>query len=148
MNLRLASLDVLKQPNQAGTWTLYFDGGCKPNPGFGYGSWELVEGDGNVYSCRCRIEFGAGKTNNQAEWLALLDGLVTMASDDLRPERLRIMSDAVLVVNQLSGRWKCKSPVMRELRDMCIDVLVTDMPGMPWTIHWHSRVHNVARFGH
>jgi ribonuclease HI len=52
-------------------------------------------------------------TNNQAEYLALIEGL--KAVKDWNPDRLEIYLDSKLVVEQVSGRWKVKEPDLKEL---------------------------------
>jgi ribonuclease HI len=52
-------------------------------------------------------------TNNQAEYEALIEGLKAVA--DWSPDRLEILLDSKLVVEQVNGRWKVKEPELQQL---------------------------------
>ena len=52
-------------------------------------------------------------TNNQAEYHALIEGL--KAVREWKPERLEILLDSKLVVEQVKGAYKIKEPVLRQL---------------------------------
>jgi ribonuclease HI len=101
--------------------TLYFDGGSRGNPGPTYGSY-LIKSPGLPTSPVKRFSWGSG-TNNEAEYRSLISGLrgllSTLHEHDLDPAgiRLRVAGDSSLVLNQLAGEWKVKSPRMRELLD-------------------------------
>lgn len=53
------------------------------------------------------------KTNNEAEYLALIDGLNLVA--EWNPDRLEVFLDSELVVNQLSGKYKVKKAELQPL---------------------------------
>jgi ribonuclease HI len=101
--------------------TLIFDGGSKGNPGPTYGSY-LVKGAGLPKSRVVRLSWGRG-TNNEAEYRSLISGMKGLLQQlnrhDIDPAtvRLRLAGDSSLVLNQLAGVWKIKSPRMRELHD-------------------------------
>ena len=54
------------------------------------------------------------KTNNEAEYHALIEGLKAVA--DWKPDRVELYLDSKLVVEQMEGRYKIKKP---ELQDLC-----------------------------
>jgi ribonuclease H / adenosylcobalamin/alpha-ribazole phosphatase len=60
-------------------------------------------------------------TNNQAEYLALIDGLKAVA--DWKPDRLEVYLDSKLVVEQVNGRWKVKEPELKELHRQATELL-------------------------
>jgi len=98
---------------------LIFDGGSVGNPGDSYGSfrWKIAEGK---LSPPSRRRFGHG-TNNQAEYMALIDGLKALISElssaNLDPDdiALEIRGDSRLVLKQLAGEWKVKNAALRKL---------------------------------
>ena len=53
------------------------------------------------------------KTNNEAEYEALIEGL--KAVSEWKPDRLEIFLDSKLVVEQVNGRWKVKEERLRSL---------------------------------
>lgn len=88
--------------------TLFFDGGCRPNPG----RMELavvVRGAAHV-----RTDLGEGD-NNEAEWLALLHAVDLAVAADA--EDVLFVGDSVLVVEQASGRWPCRSAHLQSYLD-------------------------------
>lgn len=87
---------------------IYFDGGCKPNPGMMEAAIVVVYGPGKHEARHERLEYG---TNNEAEWLAALWGL--MRAQELGLETVVLKGDSQLVVNQAQGKWSCKK---RELQ--------------------------------
>lgn len=97
----------------------YFDGSAKPNPGKmtigGYikdPNRKIV----NQYSSK----LGHG-TNNEAEYLSLID-LLNKAID-LDIKKIRLYGDSALVVNQVNRTWKAKDKRMRAFRDEVIHLL-------------------------
>jgi len=120
--------------------TLYFDGLCGPvNPGgiACYG-WLLLQ-DGKEIAQGNGVEArGPKATNNMAEWSALLYGLRAAAA--LRPERLEIRGDSLLVINQLTGGWRMNAVHLLPYRNRCLDLL----RGCQWQARWVPREENVA----
>lgn len=144
-------------------FNIYFDGGCKPNPGQCYGSYEIDAPSLHV-SRRGRvpfnvkgslIQFGFG-TNNLAEYWAMTAALKRLyheskhgwlAEEGFVPSRftLTIHSDSKLLVEQMNGRWKIKLAHMVEAYDEARLVL---KEFGHWKLIWKPRNQNVVRFGH
>ena len=83
---------------------LFFDGGCRPNPGR---MSVAVVARGKAY---VETDMGVG-TNSDAEWLALLHAMEvarTLGADDLV-----LLGDSMLVVTQANGTAKCRGPVLQ-----------------------------------
>jgi ribonuclease HI len=53
------------------------------------------------------------RTNNQAEYQALIDGLKAVA--EWKPDRLEIYLDSKLVVEQVNGTYRVKKPELQPL---------------------------------
>ncbi len=131
-------------PTRLRTFTIYFDGGCEPNPGHRYGSYEVwIDGERVRRNIRTDLGFG---TNNEAEYMALELCLSELLAEIAGvPACVRIFSDSMLVVCQVSGKWRCKNPRMRAIRDS----IVQKLDGfVAWKIEWRGRESNVRRFGH
>ena len=96
----------------AGGWiTAHCDGGSRGNPGpAGYGA-VLVDGTGLPLAELS--EFLGIRTNNYAEYSGLL-AVLQWALDNGQP-RVRVISDSLLMVNQIKGRYKVGSPDLRPL---------------------------------
>jgi probable phosphoglycerate mutase len=128
---------------------LIFDGGSLGNPGDGYGSFVLVDRTG--YDTHQQMRFGPNRTNNQAEYRTLIEGLkaalALAATNGWDPAKtsLRVRTDSQLVVNQVNGRWKVKHENMKPLCSMA-QKLITRFGR--WDLGWHSRDNSVALLGH
>jgi ribonuclease HI len=101
----------------ADTVTVYTDGGARGNPGPAAIGGVILAGDGDRASgAETLEEFSAyigEKTNNQAEYAALLAGLERAAK--YTDVTVRCVLDSELVVKQLNGQYKVKSPELKKL---------------------------------
>lgn len=78
---------------------LWFDGGCRPNPG----ALETAVVTGG--KAHLRMDCGTGD-NNDAEWLALLYALELAQAAGARD--VVLLGDSAMIVHQAVGRWPCK----------------------------------------
>jgi ribonuclease HI len=93
------------------TLTLHFDGGSRGNPGpAGIGVVLLDEHGEPVYELG---EFLGRCTSNFAEYTALIRGLA--AAKILKASKVSIKADSELVVRQINGIYKVKSPDLKPL---------------------------------
>ena len=79
---------------------LFFDGGCRPNPG--PIECAVVRKGVTHY----RHDLGEG-TNNDAEWLAAIHALEIAELEGDRD--ITLLGDSTLVVTQASGKARCRS---------------------------------------
>ena len=94
-----------------GNFKIYVDGGAKGNPGPAGIGIIIVDEKGNVIK---EISEGIGiKTNNQAEYLALIKGLEEGLKFNL--ENVDFFLDSELVVRQLKGIYKIKNKELQKL---------------------------------
>ena len=84
---------------------IYFDGGCRPNPGL---METAVVARGITYH---RPDCGQGNSND-AEWLALIHGAEVALQMGQRD--VVLLGDSAVVVGQANGIVKCKSSVLQE----------------------------------
>jgi len=98
---------------------VYIDGASSGNPGPCGAACVVQTPDGQTVLDRARA-FGPA-TNNVAEYQALLLGLETAAK--LRPRRLTIRSDSQLLVRQVAGRYKVRSPHLKPLHRKALAML-------------------------
>lgn len=93
-------------------WKLYIDGASRNNPGpAGVGIY-LLKNDKLAVKKGCYI---GTKTNNQAEYMALLLGLFYAKKYICSNDLLLIISDSQLLVRQLEGSYKVKNPELMTL---------------------------------
>jgi ribonuclease HI len=138
----------------SGKAEIYFDGGCRGNPGQKYGSCH-VKLDGQEIVKRSRVDFGFG-TNNEAEFNALklaLDEAVRSFQEkaiELKSLSLVIETDSTIVRNRLVVKNVIfkkypSSQRMFALANECLGVM--NRFGK-FQVIWKGRANNVERFGH
>jgi ribonuclease HI len=100
-------------------YVLRTDGGARGNPGPAGAGFVLENPDGTV-ACRGGRFLGSA-TNNVAEYEALIWGLTTALNRTASP--LIVLSDSELVVRQVSGAYKVKSPSLRPLHAKAVELM-------------------------
>ncbi|HKC19699.1 MAG TPA: ribonuclease HI family protein [Candidatus Dormibacteraeota bacterium] len=95
------------------------DGAARGNPGPA-GLGVLIE-DENGMRLRALHRWLGTMTNNQAEYHALIEGL--KAVRDWKPDRLEILLDSKLVVEQVNGAYKTKEPELQKLHAEAVRLL-------------------------
>jgi ribonuclease HI len=115
---------------------LYFDGACRKKDIY---ASEGITGIGvHIIGIKNFIYTGKSsdtydtyentgiKTNNQAEYLALIEGLRILLQVSIPKNTIiNIYGDSLLVVNQVSGLWKCKSDNLTRLNINAKQLLYT-----------------------
>ncbi len=103
-------------------WELYVDGAARNNPGPAGAGFYLIK-DG-VPAEKQGMYLGK-KTNNQAEYLALLLGLY-YAQRHMQPgDMLTIKADSQLMVRQIQGVYKVKNPELARIYTVIKSLLDT-----------------------
>ncbi len=102
-------------------YKIFTDGGSRGNPGRAAGAFV-------VFSSQDDLIFEEGKffglkTNNEAEYLAVLESLKWLANNQQEVEAVNWYLDSKLVVEQLEGNWKTKDVRMQVLKDQCFKFL-------------------------
>jgi ribonuclease HI len=112
---RLSS-HVRSQTAPGEKFTIHVDGGSRGNPGPGGIGVVILGSDGQVVE---EITESIGRcTSNEAEYQALLRGI--RRAKDLGARDLTIKSDSELLVKQLNGVYRIKSP---NLLPLCREVM-------------------------
>jgi len=115
---------------------LYTDGGSRGNPGPAAAGFVLTDRHRHVYLAQA---FFLGEaTNNIAEYTALLKGL--QAARQMNVEKVLIRSDSELMVRQVKGEYKVKSPGLAAIYSQCMELLCAHFPG--WKIEHIPREQN------
>jgi ribonuclease HI len=93
------------------TLRLRTDGASRGNPG--PAAVGVVIEDEHGTRLRTFHRYIGKKTNNEAEYQALIDGLKAVA--EWNPDRLEIYLDSKLVVEQVNGTYRVKKPELQPL---------------------------------
>tara|TARA_Y100000588_G_scaffold395157_1_gene520588 strand:+ start:850 stop:1350 length:501 start_codon:yes stop_codon:yes gene_type:complete len=106
--------------NDPKIWKLYTDGASRNNPGPSGIGFCLKNGDKTV----CEQGFYIGKkTNNQAEYTALLVGIF-FAQEFVKPsDTLAIYSDSQLLIRQMNGQYRVKDGQLKKLQEIAYNLL-------------------------
>ena len=84
---------------------IYIDGAARGNPGESGIGVLIKETDDKNREVK---KYLGTKTNNQAEYTALITALES--AEDLKNRPVRVFTDSLLVANQINGLWKVKHP--------------------------------------
>jgi len=106
--------------NASSIWKLYTDGASRCNPGPSGIGFSLLEGDNVV----CEQGFFVGtKTNNQAEYMALLVGIFFAKEFMQQSDTLAIFADSQLLIRQMNGQYRVRDPQLQIMQKMAKDLL-------------------------
>ena len=101
-------------------WHLYVDGAARNNPGpAGAGIYIAKLGEPVVK----QGYFLGSKTNNQAEYMALILGICHAAELMSAHDTLKIFSDSELLIKQINGIYSVKNPQLRILHGRAKKIL-------------------------
>jgi ribonuclease HI len=90
---------------------LYTDGAARGNPGPAAAGFRILKSREELLFEHA--ESLGNRTNNQAEYTALISGL--KACHAYTRNRVRVGSDSELMVNQMRGAWQVRHPELRRL---------------------------------
>src|SRR5574337_1869114 len=98
-------------PAEKGPYTLNVDGASRGNPGKAGAGGVIRDPEGRVVK-RLKKYLGV-MTNNGAEYQALIMGL--KAASEMGVGSIKILSDSELLVKQLKGEYRVKSPDLKQI---------------------------------
>ena len=99
--------------------TVFTDGASRGNPGHA-GAGVVIE-DGKGMRLAGRYRYLGTLTNNQAEYLALIEGL--KAVERWQPEELHVRMDSNLLVEQIKGVYRVKNADLKPLHERAMSML-------------------------
>jgi len=99
---------------------LFTDGCSKGNPGMAAGGILILNSNEDIVLSK-KIFLGNKKTNNEAEYLTMLEGLVTAKKMGIK--RIKIFSDSQLVVRQIRGAYKIKKETLKKINKKIMEIL-------------------------
>ena len=98
-------------------WELFVDGASRGNPGASGAGIYFRHGTQSIAK---RGYFLGKKTNNEAEYLALLIGLF-VAKKYGDSSSIHVYSDSQLLIRQLNGEYKVRKPELQKLHKLVTD---------------------------
>lgn len=101
-----------------GEVTVTFDGASRGNPGRSAAAYVIHDRDGVV---KRDAEVIGEATNNEAEYVALLRGLIDVR--DMGFEVVEAVGDSELVVRQVDGDWRCRAKNLKPLYDEIREII-------------------------
>lgn len=106
------SSDTRHVARKKDVWTLYIDGASRNNPGPSGAGIHLLKNGESIE----RLGYYLGtKTNNQAEYFALLLGMLMLKKYAHIDDDAIVISDSQLLVKQLKGEYRVKDPILKIL---------------------------------
>lgn len=105
---------------QSVSWKLFIDGASRKNPGLAGAGIYLLKNDMPFLK---QGFFLGHKTNNQAEYLALVLGIFFSKKHVPQDETLYIFSDSELLIKQCKGEYTVKSDQLKQLFKIALKLL-------------------------
>ncbi len=99
---------------------VYIDGGSRGNPGNAAIGFVVYRDGSEIYRLGKKIGV---TTNNRAEYTALIEALKYLLRTADNNEKITIISDSELIVNQINGKYKVKSRSIAPLYKEAIGLL-------------------------
>jgi len=114
--IKTTNNQLLKVYPSSTEFILKFDGCSKGNPGSA-GIGAVIYKNGIEYWASCKY-LGDKKTNNEAEYSALILGLENAIEQKIT--KLSVCGDSLLVINQINGVYKVKNENLFKLYEKAI----------------------------
>jgi ribonuclease HI len=100
---------------------VYTDGASRNNPGKSASGYIVL--DQNDAQLLGKSFYNGIKTNNEAEYLAIIAALVAAAHEYGYNVQVNLYSDSMLVINQLKGEFRVKSHELKKLHGEAVALL-------------------------
>lgn len=101
-------------------WRLCIDGAARNNPGPA-GAGAVIYKNGKIFE---KHGFFLGsRTNNQAEYMALIIGIYYVKKQYNEADHVEIVSDSQLLVRQFNGEYRIKHPELKPLHMLANNML-------------------------
>jgi ribonuclease HI len=111
--------------------SIYTDGGSRGNPGIsGFGVVVLNESNQVIHKIS---KFIGIKTNNEAEYSALLEALVWVRDHQGEFSSVKFFADSQLLIRQINGHYKVKAANIKPLYQLALSTLAEIH--LPCTFH-------------
>ena len=123
-----------------------FDGGAKPNPGKGYGSYNIrVDGNDEPFYGASEEFYGDNLTINQTEYIAFTRGCEKALELLGRNCNVKLIGDSELVLKQITGEYRVRDEKLIPLNQKLMDRL---SGFKSYSVQHRPREQSVEEFGH
>ena len=123
-----------------------FDGGAKPNPGKGYGSYNIrIDGNDKPIHGESEKFYGDNLTSNQSEYIAVTRGCEKIKELFGNNCKIHIVGDSELVLKQISGEYRVRNEKLIPLNQKLMDYL---KEFNSYSVQHRPREQSVEEFGH
>ena len=123
-----------------------FDGGAKPNPGKGYGSYNIrIDGNDKPIHGESEEFYGDNLTSNQSEYIAVTRGCEKIKELFGNNCNIHIVGDSELVLKQISGEYRVRNEKLIPLNQKLMDCL---SGFQSYSVQHRPREQSVEEFGH
>jgi ribonuclease HI len=113
--------DPIEKPKETShAWKLFIDGASRNNPGQAGAGVYVLKDEKPVYQEGFYLSI---KTNNEAEYLALIVGIFVVKPMLFPDDVLYVISDSQLLVNQIKGSYKVRKPELKKMYDLAVQLL-------------------------
>ena len=125
-NIFLSATTKTTHAKEQAVWTIHIDGASRGNPGPAGAGIYIRTPQGKLHA---HGFFIGNKTNNQAEYMALILGLMLTKAmlEKNHNNRICIISDSELLVRQMRGEYRVKNAGLRAYANY-VRALITDIP--------------------
>jgi ribonuclease HI len=100
---------------------IYTDGASRKNPGESASGYSIFDSSERNLLAHDAIYNGI-RTNNEAEYIAIISALKRVADDFGYKISIRLYSDSELVVRQINGKYKVKEASLAKLHSEVIKI--------------------------
>jgi ribonuclease HI len=100
---------------------IYTDGASRSNPGKSASGYAVYDNDDNFLLGKSF--YNGIKTNNAAEYLAIIAALESVSHEYGYDIEVNLYSDSELAVKQLKGSYKVKNPDLKKLNEEAVYLL-------------------------
>ena len=112
--------------------SVYTDGGSRGNPGIsGFG---VAIYDENNQVIAKLSKFLGVKTNNEAEYLGMIEALTWVNDHSTQISQVHFYSDSQLLIRQILGKYKVKAANIKPLHQTVVQLL-SQLKGIPCHFH-------------
>lgn len=125
-DVEASSLDQKSTIKKLSHWTIFIDGASRGNPGLSGAGIYGIDDEGEIIIKESL--FLGTKTNNQAEYLALVFALYhikkLLEKRALSTIKISFVSDSLLLVQQMKGLYKVKNPILKQMKTIIETLLI------------------------